>query len=133
MSEIKFNADKAFIKPGELKIMVGGKELMHANGLKLHISPDQEPTDHSALEQPVSKIWEGEVSVQETGDAIREMINDMSGKYDVIIKQDVGKLPRKMKKALHSKRMTKWKRKVAAYVSRRQIRIHDSEINIEMN
>jgi hypothetical protein len=46
----------------------------------------------------------------------------------VTIEQKVGKLPRKMKKALHSKRMTKWKQKVASYINRRQIRIHDAEM-----
>ena len=57
------------------------------------------------------------------------MWNDMMrGKMDVTIEQKVGKLPRKMKKAIHSKRMTKWKRKVAAYINRRQIRIHDAEM-----
>lgn len=57
------------------------------------------------------------------------MWNDMmSGKWDVTIEHKVGKLPRKMKKALHSKRMSKWKRKVAAYINRRQIRIHDAEM-----
>ena len=54
--------------------------------------------------------------------------NESSAKLDVTIEQKVGKLPRKMKKALHSKRMTKWKRKVASYINRRQIRIHDAEM-----
>ena len=125
MSEIKFKPDKIYLNPGELKIMVGGKELLHAKDVKLHISPDQEPTDYIAQEQPASNIWEGEVAFEVVGDTIREM---MSGKYDVIILQEVGKLPRKMKKTLHSKRMTKWKRKVASYIKRRQIRIHDAEM-----
>ena len=65
--------------------------------------------------------------VRDAGDVLRDLLNGKE-KWDVTIGQDVGKLPRKMKKAIHSKRMTKWKRKVAAYISRRQIRIHDAEM-----
>ena len=127
MSEIKLNADKIAIKPGAIKIMVGDK-VLQASSVKLHIDHDHEHSDHSVWEQPVSKIYEGELTVQNTGDAIRDILNDMNGKYDVIIKQELGKLPRKMKKALHSKRMTKWRCKVASYINRRQIRIRDAEM-----
>ena len=65
--------------------------------------------------------------VRYAGDVLRDLLNGKE-KWDVTIGQEVGKLPRKMKKAIHSKRMTKWKRKVAAYISRRQVRIHDAEM-----
>ena len=71
----------------------------------------------------------GNALVAEPSQALRDMWNDMMrGKMDVTIGQEVGKLPRKMKKALHSKRMSKWKHKVASYISRRQVRIHDAEM-----
>ena len=71
----------------------------------------------------------GNAIVAEPSQALRDMWNDMMrGKMDVTIEQKVGKLPRKMKKALHSKRMTKWKHKAASYISRRQFRIHDAEM-----
>ena len=71
----------------------------------------------------------GNALVAEPSQSLRDMWNDMMrGKMDVTIEQKVGKLPRKMKKAIHSKRMTKWKRKVAAYINRRQVRIHDAEM-----
>ena len=65
--------------------------------------------------------------VRDAGDVLRDLLNGKE-KWDVTIGQEVGKLPRKMKKAIRSKRMTKWKHKVASYINRRQIRIHDAEM-----
>ena len=64
---------------------------------------------------------------RDAGDVLRDLLNGKE-KWDVTIGQEVGKLPRKMKKALHSKRLSKWKQKVASYISRRQVRIHDAEM-----
>ena len=79
-----------------------------------------------------SKAWEisAQAMIQEPGDMLRDILNEKK-KFDVIIRQEVGKLPRKMKKALNSNRMTKWKRKVAAYISRRQIHLHDVAVEVE--
>jgi hypothetical protein len=67
----------------------------------------------------------------EPHDGIKDFIGGfIPDKFDVIIGQEVGKLPRKMKKAIHSKRMSKWKHKVASYINRHQIHIHDAEMVI---
>lgn len=68
--------------------------------------------------------------IQEPGDMLRDILNEKK-KFDVIIRREVGKLPRKMKKALNSNRITKWKRKVAAYISRHQIHLHDVAVEVE--
>ena len=65
--------------------------------------------------------------IKEPGDMVRDLLNG-KGKWDVTIERNVGKLPRKMKKALRSQCMTKWKRKVLAYIFRRQIHIHNAEM-----
>lgn len=41
----------------------------------------------------------GEAVVTNVGDPIREMLNDMPRKVDVEIRREMGKMPRKMKKA----------------------------------
>jgi len=71
----------------------------------------------------------GSAMISEPSDMLRDMLEG-GGKIDVTIEQELGKMPRKMKKALHSKRMSKWKHKVASYINRRQIRIHDAEMVI---
>ena len=38
-----------------------------------------------------------------------------------------------VKKALHSNRMSKWKQKMASYISRRQVRIHDAEMVVTLD
>lgn len=77
-----------------------------------------------------SKVWEisAQAMIQEPSDMLRDILNE--NKFDVIIRRKIGKLPRKMKKALNSNRMTKWKRKVAAYISRHQTHLHDVAIKI---
>ena len=120
--------------PGKISIMVGGQVVGMAKEAKFSISEDDASTKEFSdpLRTPdIKRSFEitGNALVAEPSQAMRDMWNDMMrGKMDVTIEQKVGKLPRKMKKALHSKRMTKWKRKVAAYINRRQIRIHDAEM-----
>ena len=117
-----------------LRIMVGGQVVGMAKEAKFSISEDDASTKEFSdpLRTPdIKRSFEitGNALVAEPSQAMRDMWNDMMrGKMDVTIEQKVGKLPRKMKKALHSKRMTKWKHKVAAYINRRQIRIHDAEM-----
>ena len=120
--------------PGKISIMVGGQVVGMAKEAKFSISEDDASTKEFSdpLRTPdIKRSFEitGNALVAEPSQALRDMWNDMMrGKMDVTIEQKVGKLPRKMKKAIHSKRMTKWKRKVAAYINRRQIRIHDAEM-----
>jgi hypothetical protein len=114
------------------KIMVGGKVVGMAKEAKFSISEDDASTKEFSDPWRTPYIKQSlditcNAMVRDTGDVLRDLLNGKE-KWDVTIGQEVGKLPRKMKKALHSKRMTKWKRKVAAYINRRQIRIHDAEM-----
>jgi len=42
MSDIVFKPDKILVKPGEIKLLVDGKVIVHAKGVKIHI---QEPAN----------------------------------------------------------------------------------------
>ena len=115
-----------------LRIMVGGQVVGMAKEAKLSIAEDDASTKEFSdtwRTPDIKQSWDitGNAMVRDAGDVLRDLLNGKE-KWDVTIGQEVGKLPRKMKKALHSKRMTKWKRKVAAYISRRQVRIHDAEM-----
>ena len=115
-----------------LRIMVGGQVVGMAKEAKLSIAKDEASTKEFSdpwRTPDIKQSWDitGNAMVRDAGDVLRDLLNGKE-KWDVTIGQEVGKLPRKMKKALHSKRMTKWNRKVAAYISRRQVRIHDAEM-----
>jgi hypothetical protein len=116
---------------GNLRIMVGG-QVVGMSAKPIHIVTENYTKAEAIAEAAdIKRSFEitGNAIVQEPSQALRDMFNDMMcGKMDVTIEQKVGKLPRKMKKALHSKRMTKWNRKVASYINRRQIRIRDAEM-----
>ena len=114
------------------KIMVGGQVVGMAKEAKFSIAEDDASTKEFSDPWRTSDIKQSwdiscDAMVRDAGDVLRDLLNGKE-KWDVTIGQEVGKLPRKMKKALRSKRMTKWKRKVAAYINRRQIRIHDAEM-----
>ena len=114
------------------KIMVGGQVVGMAKEAKFSIAEDDASTKEFSdpwRTPDIKQAWNisCDAMVRDAGDVLRDLLNGKE-KWDVTIGQEVGKLPRKMKKAIHSKRMTKWKRKVAAYISRRQIRIHDAEM-----
>ena len=117
--------------PGKISIMVDG-QVVGMTAKPIHIVTENYTKAEAIAEAAdIKRSWDiscGAI-VQEPSQALCDMFNDMmSGKMDVIFEQKVGKLPRKMKKAIHSKRMSKWKRKVAAYINRRQIRIRDAEM-----
>ena len=117
--------------PGKISIMVDG-QVVGMSAKPIHIVTENYTKAEAIAEAAdIKRSWDiscGAI-VQEPSQALRDMFNDMmSGKMDVTIEQKVGKLPRKMKKAILSKRMTKWKHKVASYINRRQIRIHDAEM-----
>ena len=111
-----------------LRIMVGGQVVGMAKEAKLSIAEDEASTKEFSgpwRTPDIKQSWDisCDAMVRDAGDVLNG-----KEKWDVTIGQEVGKLPRKMKKAIHSKRMTKWKRKVAAYISRHQVRIHDAEM-----
>ena len=117
--------------PGKISIMVDG-QVVGMSAKPIHIVTENYTKAEAIAEAAdIKRSWDiscGAI-VQEPSQALRDMWDDMMrGKMDVTIGQEVGKLPRKMKKAIHSKRMTKWKHKVAAYINRRQIRIHYAEM-----
>ena len=117
--------------PGKISIMVGGR-VVGMTAKPIHIVTENYTKAEAIAEAAdIKRSFEitGNAIVAEPSQALRDMWNDMMrGKMDVTIEQKVGKLPRKMKKALHSNRMSKWKQKVASYISRRQVRIHDAEM-----
>lgn len=115
-----------------LRIMVGGQVVGMAKEAKFSIAEDEASTKEFSdpwRTPDIKQSWDisCDAMVRDAGDVLRDLLNGKE-KWDVTIGQEVGKLPRKMKKALHSKRMSKWKQKVASYISRRQVRIHDAEM-----
>lgn len=119
---------------GKIKIMVGG-QVVGMSAKPIHIITEGYTKAEAIAEAAdIKRSWEisGGALIGEPGDALREMLSDMN-KMDVTIEQKVGKLPRKMKKALRSdyRRMTKWKRKAAAYISRNQLHIRGAEMVID--
>jgi hypothetical protein len=119
------------------KIMVGGKVVGMAKEAKFSISEDDASTKEFSDPWRTPYIKQSlditcNAMVRDTGDVLRDLLNGKE-KWDVTIGQEVGKLPRKMKKALHSKRMSKWKQKMASYISRRQVRIHDAEMVVTLD
>ena len=120
------------IKGENVRIMIGDKVVGFAEIAQLTFAEDDESTKEFSdpwRTPDIKQSWDitGNAMVRDAGDVLRDLLN-VKEKWDVTIGQEVGKLPRKMKKALHSKRMTKWKNKVASYISRRQVRIHDAEM-----
>lgn len=118
--------------PGKIKIMMGG-QVVGLSDKPIHIIPSNQTKAEPVIKPfGASKAWEisAQAMIQEPGDMLRDILNEKK-KFDVIIRQEVGKLPRKMKKALHSNRMTKWKQRVVEYINRRQIHLHDVAIEVE--
>lgn len=119
---------------GNLRIFVGDKVVGLAKSAQISIAEDDiklKKQSEPWRMPDIRQSWNitGNAMIKELDDEVRDLLND-KGKWDVTIERNVGKLPRKMKKALHSWCMTKWKRKVLAYMSRRQIHIHDAEMVI---
>ena len=120
------------IKGENVRIMIGDKVVGFAESAQLTFAEDDASTKEFSdpwRTPDIKQSWDisCDAMVRDSGDVLRDLLNGKE-KWDVTIGQEVGKLPRKMKKALHSKRMTKWKHKVASYISRRQVRIHDAEM-----
>ena len=112
---------RLFINQG-IRIMVGDKPVGFAKEgmLTYNIEDDDSTKDSGAWENPMRHSYEitGEAVVTNVGDPIRELLNDMPRKVDVEIRREMGKMPRKIKKAYRMgdryQRDTKWKRKAKA-------------------
>ena len=121
--------------PDNIKIMVGGQVVGVAENAKITVAKDEgitkEWSDSWRTPYP-TQSWDitGKAIFQKPSDVLRGLLGDKQ-KFDVIIGREIGKLPRKMKKALHSKRMAKCKQRVKEYINRRQIHLHDVAIEVE--
>ena len=126
---------KLFIGQG-IRIMAGDKPVGFAKEgmMTCSIEDDGSTKDSGAWERPMRHSYEitGEGVVSEVGDTIRELLEDVPSKVDVEIRREMGKIPRKMKKAYRMgscyRRDTKWKRKAKAYERRFVYRLPDAEI-----
>ena len=126
---------KLFIGQG-IRIMDGDKPIGFVKEwtMTCSIEDDGSTKDSGAWERPMRHSYEitGEAVVSEVGDSIRELLEDAPRKVDVEIRREMGKMPRKMKKAYRTgsryRRDTKWKRKAKAYERRFVYRLPDAEI-----
>ena len=111
-----------------VKIMVGDKPVGFAKSLMLTYQVE----DDGATKDSFSWEITGKAVVTNVGDPIRELLNDMPSKVDVEIRRELGKMPRKMKKAYRIgsryRRDTKWKRKAKAYERRFIYRLPNTEM-----
>ena len=112
--------------PGKISIMVGGKVVGMMKSAQLTYAEDDEPSTKEFSDPwrtpSAEHSWDIECQAVVSGDAISNVLKDMSDKVDVTIttKQPQRRLPRKMKKAYRSDypRNTKWLRKVRNYIQR---------------
>ena len=112
--------------PGKISIMVGGKVVGMMKSAQLTYADDDEPSTKESSDPwrtpSAQHSWDIECQAVVSGDAISNVLKDMSDKVDVTIttKQPQRRLPRKMKKAYRSDypRNTKWLRKVRNYIQR---------------
>ncbi len=112
--------------PGKISIMVGGKVVGMMKSAQLTYAEDDEPSTKESSDPwrtpSAQHSWDIECQAVVSGDAISNILKDMSDKVDVTIttKQPQRRLPRKMKKAYRSDypRNTKWLRKVRNYIQR---------------
>jgi hypothetical protein len=126
---------RLFINQG-IRIMAGDKPVGFAKEgmLTCNTEDDGSTKDGGAWRNPMRHSYEitGEAVVSEVGDSIRELLEGAPRKVDVEIRREMGKMPRKMKKACRTgscyRRDTKWKRKAKAYARRFIYRLPDAEI-----
>ena len=119
--------------PGKISIMVGA-QVVGLSDKPIHITPANQTKAEPVIKPfRASKAWEisAQAMIQEPSDMLRDILNEKK-KFDVIIRREIGHLPRKMKKTLNSNRMTKWKCKVAAYISRNHTHLHDVAVKVTL-
>ena len=125
--------------PGKISIMVGGKVVGKMKSAQLTYAEDDESSTKEFSDPwrtpSAQHSWDIECQAVVSGDAISNVLKDMSDKVDVTIttKQPQRRLPRKMKKAYRSDypRNTKWLRKVRNYIQRNMrnaLHIRNAEI-----
>lgn len=119
-----------------VEIMVGDKPvgLAKCGMLTYQGEYDGATNDRGAWENPMRHTFEitDKLVVTNVGDPIHELLNDMPSKVDVEIRRELGKMPRKMKKAYRIgsryRRDTKWNRKAKAYERRFIYRLPNAEM-----
>lgn len=122
--------------PGKISIMVGGQVVGMAKEAKFSIAEDDASTNEFSdpwRTPDIKQSWDisCDAMVRDAGNVMRDLLNGKE-KWDVTIGQEVGKMPRKMKKAYRMsdryQRDTKWKRKAKAYARRFVYRLPDAEM-----
>ena len=125
--------------PDKISIIVGGKMVGMMESAQLTYAEDDEPSTKEFSDPwrtpSTQHSWDIECQAVVPGDAIINVLKDMSGKVnvDITTKQPQRRLPRKMKKAYRSDypRNTKWLRKVRNYIQRNMrnvLHIRDAEM-----
>ena len=125
--------------PDKISIIVGGKMVGMMESAQLTYAEDDEPSTKEFSDPwrtpSTQHSWDIECQAVVPGDAIINVLKDMSGKVnvDITTKQPQRRLPRKMKKAYRSDypRNTKWLRKVRNYIYRNMrnvLHIRDAEM-----
>lgn len=113
-----------------VKIMVGDKPVGFAKCGMLTYQVEDDGAQRTAVHHTYEIT--GKAVVTNVGTPIRELLNDMPSKVDVEIRRELGKMPRKMKKAYRTgsryRRDTKWKRKAKAYERRFIYRLPNAEM-----
>lgn len=125
---------------GNIKIMVAGQVIGLSEGAQLTIS---ENTDLGSVKDCCSDSWrpshiERSLDVECSGlvDPMNDELDNIFGKTPremaISIREEPGKLPRKMKKAYRSthRRDTKWKRKVSNYIKRKTYHAQHAQLEV---
>lgn len=121
------------INKDKFAILIGGK-VLSCKSTELTLSAEESTkeysTDWATPISPKSYKLSASALIRSPGGIVRDMLNVMSGRYDVTIQKETGKLPRKMKKAYRSDypRNTKWVRKVANYIRRNIYHARNAEL-----
>lgn len=126
------------INKGNFTIRIGDK-VLPCKVAKLTLSEDEASTKEFSTDwaTPISpKSYELSTSafIKKPGGIVRDMLNDMSGRIDVTIQNELKRMPRKMKKGYRSftfsdsHRDTKWKRKAINYVRRNRYHMRNAEV-----
>ena len=117
-----------------VKLMVDDKPIGFAkSGMLTYQEEDDGVTkDGGAWENPIRHTYEVKCEGVVRDTLVRELLNGTPSKVDVEIRCEMGKMPRKMKKAYRTgsryRRDTKWKRKAKAYERRFIYRLPNAEM-----
>lgn len=122
------------INKDKFAILLGGK-VLSCKSAELTLKAEEASTKEFSTDwaTPISpKEYElsANVLIKEPGGIVSDLLNDMSGRFDVTIQKKLERMPRKMKKAYRSDnpRNTKWVRKVANYIRRNIYHARNAEL-----